>query len=455
MTQVDTERITARAREIAAVEKSLLLDRTRSSSAMYDRAVRSLPLGVGSSFQVGDPYPIYLREGHGSRVIDVDGHEYVDFHNGFGCMLVGHAHPKVREAIARAAASGTHFATPTPATVELAEVFCERFRADRIRFCNSGTEATMHAIRIARAATGRDHIVKIEGSYHGHHDAVMFSVVPNADVLGGRDMPATTPMSLGIPPTVADYTHVVPFNDLTVLERLLLERPGEIACLILEPVMMNIGIAEPQPGYLQGLADLLHKHGALLIFDEVKSGATVAYGGAADRYGVQPDLACWAKATFGGTPGAAFGGRADVMESIERGAAQQGTFNGNPLVAAAALATLTDVLTPDAYVELSRIGTRLAVGCAKAIEENGIPAHAVDLGAKGCVTYRPEPLTNYRDFLDTNLDLYAASFPWMINRDVFMTPGDEEQWTLSVQHTDADIDRYVDAFAQFCSALAD
>ena len=454
MTQEATERITARAREIAEVEKPLLLDRTRASSAMYDRAVHSLPLGVGSSFQVGDPYPIYLREGRGSRVIDLDGHEYVDFHNGFGCMLVGHAHPKVREAIERAAATGTHFAAPTPATVELAEVFCERFSVDLIRFCNSGTEATMHAIRIARAATGRDHIVKIEGSYHGHHDAVMFSVVPNSDVLGGRDMPATTPMSLGIPPSVADYTHVVPFNDLTVLDRLLNERPGEIACLILEPVMMNIGIAEPQPGYLQGLKDLLHKHGALLVFDEVKSGATVAYGGAADRYGVQPDLACWAKATFGGTPGAAFGGRADVMASIEHGAAQQGTFNGNPLVAAAGLATLTEVLTPDAYVELARIGSRLAEGCSKAIAEHGLPAHAVDLGAKGCVTYRPEPLTNYRDFLETNVDLYAASFPWMINRDVFMTPGDEEQWTLSVQHSDADIDRYVDAFAGFCAALA-
>lgn len=454
MTQEATARITARAREIAMVEKPLLLERTRASEAMYNRALNSLPLGVGSSFQVGDPYPIYLSEGSGSRVVDVDGHEYVDYHNGFGCMLVGHAHPKVREAIERAAATGTHFAAPTPATVELAEVLCDRFSVDRVRFCNSGTEATMHAIRIARAATGRDHIVKIEGSYHGHHDAVMFSVVPNADVLGGRDMPATTPMSLGIPPSVADYTHVVPFNDLTVLDRLLDERAGQIACLILEPVMMNIGIAEPQPGYLQGLKDLLHKHGALLVFDEVKSGATVAYGGAADRYGVQPDLSCWAKATFGGTPGAAFGGRSDVMDSIERGAAQQGTFNGNPLVAAAGLATLTEVLTPDAYVELSRIGTRLAEGCAKAIAEHGIPAHAVDLGAKGCVSYRSERLTNYRDFLETNLDLYAASFPWMINRGVFMTPGDEEQWTLSVQHSDADVDRYVDAFADFCAAVA-
>jgi len=218
--------------------------------------------------------------------------------------------------------------------------------------------------------------------------------------------------------------------------------------------MMNIGICQPQPGYLQALSDLLHAHGALLIFDEVKSGATIAYGGAAERYGVQPDLACWAKAICGGTPGAAFGGRADVMASIETGAAHQGTFNGNPLVAAAGLATLTEVLTPDAYEHLGDLGTRLADGCAKAIDEHGIPAHAVDLGAKGCVSYRPEPLTGYRDFLETTPELYLASYPWAMNRGIFMTPGDEEQWTISVQHTETDIDRYVDQFVEFCAALA-
>jgi glutamate-1-semialdehyde 2,1-aminomutase len=446
--------ITVRAREIAAREGGLLLERTGASKRLYERALKSLPLGVGSSFQVGDPYPLYIREGKGSRIWDVDDNEYVDFHNGFGCMLVGHAHPKVAEAIARAARTGTHFAAPTAATVELAEVLCERFRCEQVRFCNSGTEATMHAIRVARAATAREDIVKIEGSYHGHHDTVMFSVVPGSDVMGGREQPASTPMSLGIPADVGKHVHVVPFNDLEALSRTLDEHGDKIACLILEPVMMNIGIAQPQPGYLQGMKDLLHKHGALLIFDEVKSGASVAYGGAADRYGVQPDLACWAKATFGGTPGAAFGGSRAVMSTIERGAAQQGTFNGNPLVAAASLATLTEVLTHDAYAYFAGIGTRLATGCARAMSENGIAGHAVDLGAKGCVSYRPEPLQNYRDFLETNTELYEASYPWMINRGVFMTPGDEEQWTLSVQHSDADIDRYVDAFAELCTALA-
>jgi glutamate-1-semialdehyde 2,1-aminomutase len=446
--------LTARATEITKQENERLWSRTPGSKALFDRAVRSMPQGVGSSFQAWEPYPVYLREGKGSRVWDVDGHEYLDFHNGFGCMVVGHAHPKVAEAIERAARTGTHFAAPTEATVAFAEELCRRFRAESVRFANSGTEATMGAIRIARAATGRDHIVKIEGSYHGHHDAVMFSVVPNSDLMGGREAPATTPMSKGIPASSADLTHVVPFNDLEVLAALLDERGDEIACLILEPVMMNIGICQPEPGYLQDLKDLLHRHRVLLIFDEVKSGATIAAGGAVERYGVVPDLACWAKAVCGGTPGAAFGGRADVMASIEEGAAQQGTFNGNPLVAAAGLATLTEVLTPDAYELLAKLGTRLAEGCSRALAENSIPGHAVDLGAKGCVSYRPEPLRNYRDFLETNPDLYLASYPWAMNRGVFMTPGDEEQWTLSVQHTEADIDRYVDQFADFCAALA-
>ncbi|MGZ6887697.1 MAG: aspartate aminotransferase family protein [Acidimicrobiia bacterium] len=448
------DRLTERAQEIAAAENDRLWSRTPGSKTLYERALEHMPMGVGSSFQAWDPYPIYLKEGRGSQVVDVDGNEYLDFHNGFGCMVVGHAHPKVAEAIERAARTGTHFAAPTEPTVRFAEAVCERFRCDSIRFANSGTEATMGAIRVARAATGREHIVKIEGSYHGHHDAVMFSVVPGSDLIGGRDAPSTTPMSTGIPRVMSEYTHVVPFNDLELLRGLLAERGDEIACLILEPVMMNIGICQPRPGYLQGLKDLLHAHGALLIFDEVKSGATVAYGGAAERYGVQPDLACWAKAICGGTPGAAFGGRADVMEAISTGAAQQGTFNGNPLIAAAGLATLIEVLTPDAYTYLAGIGTRLAEGCAKAMAEHGIPGHAVDLGAKGCVSYRPEPLTSYRDFLDTNPELYLASYPWAMNRGIFMTPGDEEQWTLSVQHEEADIDRYVEQFADFCAALA-
>ena len=453
MKSVDIERLNARAREIAADEGAKMLERTPVSKQWYERALKSMPMGVGSSFQQGDPYPIYLTHGTGPNVWDVDGHKYIDTHGGFGCMITGHAHPKVVEAISRAAARGTHFAAPTPEAVMLAEEICDRYDMDQVRFCNSGTEATMHAIRIARAHTERDHVIKIEGSYHGHHDTVMFSVVPGADVLGGRDQPATTPMSLGTPKWLAEYTHVVPFNDLTVLANLLEARGADMACLILEPVMMNIGTVVPAEGYLLGLKTLLKKHGVVLIYDEVKTGTSLARGGAGDRFGVRPDLTCLAKATFGGTPGAAFGGDGEIMSTILRGAAQQGTFNGNPLVAAAALATLQEVLTADAYTYFDTLGTRMAQGCQKAIDEYNLPAYTVDLGSKGCVTYRETPLTNYRDFLDTHIELYAGSYPWMVNRGLFMTPGDEEQWTLSVQHTDADVDRYVDAYAGFAEAL--
>jgi glutamate-1-semialdehyde 2,1-aminomutase len=452
-TGIDT-RLSTRAAEIGEAEQAQLLARTRNSEQWYQRALESLPLGVPSSFQAGDPYPIYIERGEGVTVWDVDGNDYLDFHGGFGVGVCGHAHPKIVEAVDRAVRTGTHFAAPTPVTVELAEELCRRFDLDQVRFANSGTEATMDAIRVARAATGRELVVKIEGSYHGHHDTVMFSVLPNADAIGGRELPPTTPMSLGIPADVARHTAVVPFNDAAAFEAIVAERGDEIACLILEPVMMNVGIIEPEPGYLQALRDICDRNGSVLIFDEVKAGATVHAGGAQGRYGVKPHLSCYAKALFGGTPGAAFGGEAAVMEVIGRGAAQMGTFNGNPLVAAAGLACLTEVLTPDAYVQLEALGDRLADGCQKAIDETDIPAHTISLSAKGCVSFRKERSRNYRDFLDTKPHLFGAAFPWALNRGLFMTPGDEEQWTLSVQHTEDDVDRYVEVFADFCHALS-
>jgi glutamate-1-semialdehyde 2,1-aminomutase len=449
-----TDHITSTAEAIARRELDALVERTPKSKALFERAVRSMPGGVASSFQLGDPYPIYLERGVGPEVWDVDGHQYFDFHNGFGTMAVGHANPIVAEAIEKAARNGVHFAVTVERTVALAEEMCRRFACDQVRFTNSGTESTMTAVRVARAATGRDVVAKIEGSYHGHVDQLMYSVLPGADVMGGRDAPAATPKSKGVPAGVADWIRVVPFNDAAAVERLFDAEGPKIAALIMEPVMMNIGIVLPRPGYLEAVRELCTKHGVVLIFDEVKCGATIAAGGAAERFGVRPDLACWAKAIGGGTAIGAFGGKAEIMDEINKGAAHQGTYNGNPLSVEAAYATLTKVLTPDAYEHFARLGARLAGGLTAAIEKCGIPANVIDLGCKGCVTYRPEPLTNYRDFLETNTQLYEASYPWMVNRGVFMTPGDEEQWTLSVQHTDEVVDRYVDAFGDFCEALA-
>jgi glutamate-1-semialdehyde 2,1-aminomutase len=246
----------------------------------------------------------------------------------------------------------------------------------------------------------------------------------------------------------------VPYNDLDSLAELFSRRGRDIACFILEPVMMNVGIVLPAPGYLQGVRRLCSEHGVVLVFDEVKCGATIAAGGATERFGVQPDLVCLAKSISGGTPAGAFGGRAELMERIGDGIAQQGTFNGNPLVAAAGVVALTEVLTPDAYAHMDALGARLAAGCRSAIATHGLPAHVVDLGCKGCVSWRAEPLVDYRSFLETDADLFDASWAWLVNRGIFMTPGNEEQWTLSVQHTDKDIDRFVDVFAGFCAAVS-
>ena len=459
---MDLERIKARAAEIAAAETEQLLARTGGSKTLYGRAMKSLPSGVSSNFQAGDPYPIYLEKGKGSSVWDVDGTAYKDFHGGFGVNVVGHAHPKIVEALTKAAQNAIHFAVTTPDTIALAEAICERFQLEQMRFVNSGTEATMDAIRVARAATGRDRIIKMEGSYHGHHDSVLFSVVPEADVLdmrfttggeGGKAWYTTEPTSKGIPQALWDTVIVVPFNDAAAVEQAFADNEGQVAAVILEPVMMNIGIVEPAPGYLQALRDACEQHGAVLIYDEVKCGGTIAYGGTTERYGVRPHLAAYAKAIGGGSTIGAFGGEARLMEWVTKGAAQQGTFNGNPLSSAAGLAALTQVLTKDAYDHLGKLGSMLAEGCDRAIADSGIPAHTVDLGAKGCVSYRSEKLTNYRDFLETVPDIYWASYPWMMNRGIFMTPGDEEQWTISVQHTEGDIQTYVDAFGEFCQTL--
>jgi glutamate-1-semialdehyde 2,1-aminomutase len=458
---MDLERITARAAEVAKREGEALLANTPASKALHTRALKSLPNGVTSNFQVGDPYPVYLEKGKGASVWDVDGTEYKDFHGGFGVNVVGHAHPKIVEALEKAAREAIHFAVTTPTTVALAEAICERFQLEQVRIVNSGTEATMDALRVARAATGRDKVVKMEGSYHGHHDSLLFSVVPEADVLGlrhdvheGKSWYTTQPTSKGIPKALWGTTIVVPFNDAAAVEEALADNEGEVAAVILEPVMMNVGIIEPQPGYLQALRDACEKHGTVLIYDEVKCGGTIAYGGTMERYGVKPHLAAFAKAIGGGSTIGAFGGEARIMEFVNKGAAQQGTFNGNPLSSAAGLAALTQVLVKDAYDHLGKLGAKLAEGCDRAIADSGIPAHTVDLGAKGCVSYRAERLTNYRDFLETHPELYWASYPWMVNRGIFMTPGDEEQWTVSVQHTEDDIQRYIDAFGEFCQELS-
>jgi glutamate-1-semialdehyde 2,1-aminomutase len=306
----------------------------------------------------------------------------------------------------------------------------------------------MDAVHLARGSTGRDVIVKVEGTYHGHHDAVMISVKPPPDRMGPRSAPVPVPYGEGFAPGTAAATRVVPFNDADALAAALDDR---VAGVILEPAMMNVNIVPPVPGYLEAVRELTLQAGVVLIFDEVKTGAAVAAGGATELYGVVPDVVCLAKAMCGGLPGGAVGMTAELGELVGAGRVkQQGTFNGNPLTMAAAEATLLRVLTDDAYRGLHAANEQLMAECGRVIAEYGLPAHTVGMGSKGCVVMSPEPVLEYRDYL-TKIHHELTDLAWLyhMNRGVFMTPGQDEEWTLSVMHTDADAARYVDAFETF------
>ena len=445
----------ARLDELIAAQEGRFLERQPRSRALLERAGRSLAGGVTSSWQISRPQAVWISHGRGSRVWDADGIEYVDLHGGYGVMAVGHAHPAVVAAVSGRVAKGTHFAQPTAEAIVVAEELARRFGLPLWRFANSGTEATMDAVHLMRAITGRSRIVKVEGCYHGHHDSVQVSVYQPLEELGPAHGPASAVASSGIPAEIVELTSVVPFNDLEVAEKVFATHPDEIAGMLLEPVMMNAGIIPPQHGYLEGLQELTRRHGALLAFDEVKTGVTAAPGGAVERYGVTPDIVCLAKAIGGGLSTAAIGGTREVMDHITSGRYDQvGTFNGNPLAMAAAGAALTEVLTPDAYRRIDRLQRRMVEGVEQVLDRTGLPAYVVAVGAKGCVTFSPTPVRNYRDFLAIDDRWSHCHWLYQHNGGVFLPPwGKAEQWLLSAQHTEADVDRFVDNFAAFAEAV--
>jgi glutamate-1-semialdehyde 2,1-aminomutase len=443
-----------RVRALIAREEDTFRAGRRRSDEMWREARRVEPRGVPSSHQDAPPQPIFVDRGQGSRVWDVDGNEYVDFHNGFGVMVVGHAHPLIVKAVGERIARGSHFAQPVADVAAVAGNLAGRFRQPLWRFTNSGTESTLDAVRLARAFTGRERLVKIEASYHGHHDSLMVSVKPDPRRMGSAAAPASVPQSEGIPRAVVDLVTVVPFNDLEALEAAFSRHPGEIAALIVEPVMMNVGIVVPDSGYLEAAQELVHGQGALLIFDEVKTGVTIAPGGASERFGVQPDIVALAKAIGGGLPCGAIGGREDVMALIEeKRVSQMGTFNGNPLTIAAAKATLEEILTPEAYAHFDALAEVLRQGLEAVIAEHRMPFHVMTMGARGGITYRAEPVRNYRDYLQIDKDNAYLAWLYQCNRGVLMAPGKEENWTISVQHSRGDVQRYVDNIAAMARDL--
>jgi glutamate-1-semialdehyde 2,1-aminomutase len=452
--QIDRQRI----RELIDREEQRLNAATAGSGEMYERAHAVLSGGVASSYQLRDPWPIYLERGVGPKVWDVDGNEYYDFHNGFGSMVQGHAHPAIGKAINDRYAKGTHFAAPTEDAVVVAEDLQRRWGLTRWRYTNSGSESTMDAIRIARAYTKRDTVMKIFGSYHGHHDAVMVSIGVEYDKIGDRENLASLPYGAGIPDDVVQLTVAVPFNDAGAMERRIerLDAEGrKPACVIMEAAMMNLGIVLPEEGYLEQVRDICTRHGIVLIFDEVKTGLCIAAGGATERFGVMPDMVTLAKALGGGVPTGAIGGNDEVMSVVEDGSVfQVGTYNGNPLGMAATRANLLEVLTPDAYAHLDSLNDRILAGCDAVIRKHNLPGYAIGVAGKGCVTFSTAKIVDYESF-KANQDADLSELAWLfnMNRGIYMTPGREEEWTLSVTHDDAAIDAYVAVFEEMAAEL--
>jgi len=446
------EDLSAAAREISKRELVDYVLRTRASENAMARAERVLPLGVASSFQFYEPHPLVMKTAVGSRMEDLDGYEYVDFTMGYGALFTGHGHPVLCRAITEQLSRGLLFVSPCEDNALVAELLESRFGLPKWRFTNSGTEATMDAIRLARAVTGKHRIVKVEGGYHGHHDSVLVSTKPSAESAGPAARPKTVASTEGLPPGVLADTIVVPYNDPEALDRALSGR--DVACFIVEPVMENIGICLPAPGYLEAAREITNRYQTLLLFDEVKTGITASWHGAAHRHGVRPDLIAIGKSIGGGVPLGAFGGSEEWMDAIATGRVLHvGTYNGNPLCMAAARAVLGEICTAEETARVIERNKRFVADCQALLSARDLPAHAVQCGAKGCVTWSRTPIRNFRDYLATDFDLAFAQWIYGVNRGVLLPPGLDEQWLLSVAHTEADITRALEVLTGFLDAI--
>ena len=427
----------------------------KKSRDMYEKAERVLPLGVSSNFRTYEPYPIYIQRAQGSKMWDVDGREYTDFSMTFGALMVGHANPIMVEALAKAAGEGTLYGMPHDRELKAAELLCERFQLDQIRFTNSGSESTMHALRLARAYTGRNKVLKFEGGYHGGHDAMLVSVKPPRPKVGHARHPKPLPVGHGIPDGSVEDTLVAQWNDLESVREILQRNENEVAALILEPVMMNVGVMAPKDGFMPELRLLCDEFGCLLVFDEVKTGAKLAWGGAQEWFKVKPDIVCLAKAIGGGLPLGAFGARREIMDEIAAFRSfHAGTYASNPLATTACLTALDKVLVPDAFTKARALGDALAEGHNKIIKKYGHPWCAVNVGSNGTVFWRKTPPTNYREWLDQDFGAFWRYWHMNLNRGVIpQAQCYDEQWTVSVLHTQKDVDRMLEVFDEIAREM--
>ena len=416
------------------------------SKALFEEAKKYIPGGVNSPVRafksVGDT-PRFIAKAKGSHIWDVDGNEYIDYVCSWGPMILGHAHPKVVEAVKSQAEKGTSYGAPTELEVELAKMIVELVPSvEKVRMVNSGTEATMSAIRLARGYTGRNKVIKFEGGYHGHVDALLVKAGSGLTTFG-------VPTSPGIPEDFAKHTITVPFNDIDALKRVIDEVGHDVAAVIMEPVMANAGLIIPEPGFLEAVRELTAEKGIVLIFDEVITGFRLSLGGAQEYFGVTPDLSCFGKIIGGGLPVGAFGGKAEIMDHLapEGPVYQAGTLSGNPLAMAAGIATLKELQKPGVYQELRSKTEKLSEGLKEAAKAAGIydKLHFKQIESISIVYFTPKEVKNYQDALTSNTQAYAAFFRKMLQQGVYLAPSQFEVAFMSTAHTQEDIEKTVKA----------
>ncbi|MDI6709725.1 MAG: glutamate-1-semialdehyde 2,1-aminomutase [Bacillota bacterium] len=423
------------------------------SRELFRRAQQVIPGGVNSpvrAFRAVQGNPPFIARAEGAYIFDVDGRRYIDYVSSWGPMILGHAHPEVLAAIKAAAERGTSYGAPTASEVEMAELIVDALPGmEMVRLVNSGTEATMSAIRLARAVTGREKIVKFAGCYHGHADAMLVAAGSGALTLG-------VPSSPGVPAQTAAHTIVVGYNHLEDVEETLRANPGQVAAVIVEPVAGNMGVIPPQSGFLEGLRRLTAEYGALLIFDEVITGFRLAYGGAQTLYGITPDLTCLGKIIGGGLPVGAYGGRREIMERVSPSGPvyQAGTLSGNPLATAAGIATLRALERPGVYEELERKAALLADGIGDAARAAGVPVTRNRVGSMMSTFFTAVPVTDFASALTSDTARFARFFHALLDHGVYIAPAQFEAMFVSLAHTEEDIARTVEAFEAAFRAAA-
>ncbi|MCI0744142.1 MAG: glutamate-1-semialdehyde 2,1-aminomutase [Verrucomicrobia subdivision 3 bacterium] len=417
------------------------------SKQLFAEALQFIPGGVNSpvrAFRAVGGQPFFVDRAAGARVWDVDGNEYIDYVGTWGPAILGHAHPKIIDAVRSAACQGTSFGIPNPYEVEIARLICSALPSvKKVRMCNSGTEATMSAIRLARGFTRRDKIIKFEGCYHGHVDSLLVKAGSGALTFGHPD-------SAGVPAAFTQHTIVLPFNDTESVKAAFAANPGQIAGIILEPVPGNAGLYLPKPGYLEFLREITAKDGALLIFDEVMTGFRLGFGGAQGLLGVAPDLSCFGKIIGGGLPVGAFGGRTDIMDQLAPVGPvyQAGTLSGNPLAMAAGIAALRELHAGDGYTRLESLGAQLEVGLRDAAKTARIPVQFQRIGSMFCGYFTTQPVHNLADAMKSDRERFAKYFHAMLAEGVYLAPSQFEAGFLSTAHTSADVDRTIWAAAK-------